>query len=831
VADRLADDLAAAILDGQPIDWASAESSRDLDGRSLVPFLHTVARIADLYRSAAATQSETAIDSGAPEATPRPSSAMPAQWGHLRVLERIGRGAFGDVYRAWDTRLDREVALKLLAEREAAPDAGSAIVEEGRLLARVHHRNVVTIYGADRLDNRVGLWMELIRGETLQQAIERGRAFSASDAIAIGIELAGAVGAVHDAGLLHRDVKPHNVMLAEDGRVVLMDFGAGYDARADERPGLSGTPLYLAPELLAGAAPSVSSDIYSVGVVLFYLLTRTYPVTGQSIGDLRRAHEAGAAADIRTLRPDVPRRLARVITRAIQPLAGRRQTTASALAAELAALAGGFQRRAAWVAGAAAALVAAIWLGATLGQSGPSVTGGPPVIAVLPLQNLNSEPGSDEFADGLTDEIIRNLAVIDGLEVRSRTSSFGFKGKPRNLAEVGEQLQANLVVEGSILRAGSRIRINAQLVEVNGDKPLWSDRFDRELTDIFSIQDDISRAIVNELRLTLGRGQRRYDLKPETYGLYLQAQAISQRRGTANATRAAELFREVLDRDSVFAPAYAGLANAYGFMSQSYAGLENEEGLAQMRPAAERALQLDPLLAEAHAAMGLVHSRERRWHDAVRSFDRALQLNPSLTFAHTAYVASTLIPLGRLDDANRVIAAAVRADPLSLDVQRYAGILAIARGEYDKALVTLRRIYAIDPTLTFVDQHIARALTFAGRIDEAMPLWAERENNMRAQNGDVRAVQHWSALAYVRAGRRAEVERWPIGQDRFPFRQAMIYAALEDDDAAFEALNRTIDTQPQRVGGLLMAPEMLRLRDDPRYEALRARLNLPPLGR
>ncbi len=232
MSDRLADALAGAILDGRPIDWTSAESSEDLSERSLLPYLHTVARIADVYRDASATRpvrSDAPLDQ-VPGA--RRSGPMPSQWGHLRVLERIGHGAFGDVYRAWDSRLDREVALKLLAEDDSLPDEGSAIVEEGRLLARVHHRNVVTVYGADRVDNRVGLWMELIRGETLQQAIARGRSFSATDAVNIGIELAGAIGAVHDAGLLHRDIKPHNVMLAEDGRVVLMDFGTGHDARS-----------------------------------------------------------------------------------------------------------------------------------------------------------------------------------------------------------------------------------------------------------------------------------------------------------------------------------------------------------------------------------------------------------------------------------------------------------------------------------------------------------------------------------------------------------------------------------------------------------------------
>ena len=332
---------------------------------------------------------------------------------------------------------------------------------------------------------------------------------------------------------------------------------------------------------------------------------------------------------------------------------------------------------------------------------------------------------------------------------------------------------------------------------------------------------------MNRLRLTLGRGQRRYDTKPDAYELYLRAQAIGQRRGTDNARRAAELFQQVLERDASFAPAYAGLANAYSFMSMSYDGLDNEEGISRMRPAAERALELDPLLAEAHAARGLLHARQREWHDAERSFQRALELNPSLTSTHANYVNSTLIPVGKLDEAGRVLDAALRADPLSLDVQRTTANLAVVRGDYENAILTLRKVRAQDPALTFTELTLAKALTFAGRLDEAMPMWEEREKRVRDGNGDVRFVQHWSAAAYVRAGRRAEVERWPIGQDQFPYRQAVIYAALGDKDAAFDALNRAIDTQPQRVAGLLMFPEMAGLRDDPRYRAVRKRLNLP----
>ena len=329
MSDRATEDLAGDILDGRAVNWPAAESNA-VDGRSLVPYLRIVARIAELYRSADRSLSPTW------NKTPAPT-----EWGHLQVRERIGLGAFGEVYRAWDSKLDRDVALKLLLEHRSLPDGGAVVLEEGRLLARVHHRNVVSIYGADRIGGRVGLWMELIDGETLQQAIERGRAFTPAEAVRIGIELAGAVAAVHDEGLLHRDVKPHNIMLARDGRVVLMDFGAGHDARRGEPPGLSGTPLYLAPELLAGHPPSVSTDIYSVGVVLFYLLTRTHPVRGVTLSDLYAAHQGGPVPDVRQLRSDVPRALALTIARAMDPEPGRRQQTAKALASELTAIYGG----------------------------------------------------------------------------------------------------------------------------------------------------------------------------------------------------------------------------------------------------------------------------------------------------------------------------------------------------------------------------------------------------------------------------------------------------------------------------------------------------------
>jgi tetratricopeptide (TPR) repeat protein len=374
------------------------------------------------------------------------------------------------------------------------------------------------------------------------------------------------------------------------------------------------------------------------------------------------------------------------------------------------------------------------------------------------------------------------------------------------------------------------LRINAQLIEIDGDVPLWAERYDRELKDVFAIQDEISRAIVNKLRLTLGRGQRRYDTNLEAYELYLKGRAVVARRGTFNAQNAAELFEQVIASDPAFAPAYAGLVDAYAFMSMEIEGrpdrpggpapvpISSETALSRMRPTAVKAIELDPLLAEAHAAMGLLRSRERNWENAQRSFQRAIELNPSLTRTYTNYVTSTLVPLGRVDEAARLLAETLRADPLSLDVRRELGMVQIMAGRYEEAIANLQRVRAVDPDFPFADLFLARALTFAGRLAEALPLW----ETMKGEG----VAPFWMAYAYVLAGRRAEAEKIAAATDH-PLRLAIIYAALGDDDRALLALDRAADILPQRVGLIMMYPEMASLRGDARFAAIRRKLGLP----
>jgi serine/threonine-protein kinase len=822
--DESLDQLARAITGGERVDWASSESgAADDSTRQLIRELSVIAAISDVHCSIALPgdlHADTWTES-VPESL--------ETWGSFRLLEQVGTGAYGQVYRAWDTRLDREVALKLLpAELDDAAHATS-IIEEGRLLARVRHPNVVTIYGAERIENRIGLWMEFVKGRTLEQIIQERNRLSESETVAIGLQLCRAVSAVHGAGLLHRDIKAHNVMQSEDGRIALMDFGTGRTLEEDAAPDLAGTPLYLAPEVLHGQQATVRSDIYSLGVVLFHLVTGSYPVRARTVRDMREAHERGEHTAVQAARRDVSAKLAQIIDRAIDPRPERRYESADALGADLGSLTP--RTRIVRVATAAAAAVALVVLagagwevaGRRMGSSRtPSalllgfVNVSPaeqPVIAVLPFQNLSTGPDSDYFVDALADEIIRNLARVDGLRVVGRTSSSAFKDEPRNLRQIGERLGANLVVEGSVLRTGGQLRIRARLVKVAGDIPLWTGEYDRKFEDIFSIEDELSRAIVQKLRLTSAAGRQRYDANADAYDWYLRARALVDRRGMANAQKAAEFFERAIAEDPGFAPAYAGLANAQAFVSFPFQGLPFEKAYPIMRSAAGKALELDPLLPEAHAAMGWVYAYEREWANAEKAFQQSIRLNPSLTQTYTSYSISTLQPLQKYDEALRLLGLASRLDPLSLDVQREIGEVQLFGGRYAEAVETFHRVSEAEPDFPFVRAYLAKALIFAGRAPAAIPL--------------LNPGAPWLAQAYLMTGRRAEAEQLAAEAEAYPYRLAVIAAALGDTDGAIEALERASVSEPHRIGRLLIEPELVAVRDHPRVIALRRAFNLP----
>ena len=472
------------------------------------------------------------------------------------------------------------------------------------------------------------------------------------------------------------------------------------------------------------------------------------------------------------------------------------------------------RRRPWWPFAVATGVVAALLLLWSLGRHQTT----PVQVAVLPLENLDHNPASDYFADGLTDELIRNLSLIEGLATRSRTSSFAFKGRPRNVRAAGKELGTDFVVEGSVLRIGHRLRVDAQLVRVRDDFPLWSGRYDRSVTDVFAIQDEISRSIVNSLRLKLGRGRRRYETSTEAYDLYLRARALNIQQGLSGEVQSVASFEEAIAKDPSFAPAHAGLATA--LVTRSGTTIDSADDLARMEKSAEKALELDPLLAEAHGALGMVYARKAQWQQSEKSFRRALELDPNDSVLYDNFALSLLFPLGRIQDAVRQLRIALSNDPLAPRVRFILANALMAAGRFDEAAA-----YSLSLPSDFPgrNQWLGRARLGQGRIQEAIHI-LEQPAKERSDFGD--PTLGYLGYAYGRAGRREDAENLAAKTSE-PYNQAMIFAGLGDKDRTLRALERMATLGPVRLGRDLYYPEFNLVRGDPRVKALREKVGLP----
>ncbi len=443
----------------------------------------------------------------------------------------------------------------------------------------------------------------------------------------------------------------------------------------------------------------------------------------------------------------------------------------------------------------------------------------PVAIAVLPLENLSHDPANDYFADGLTDELIRNLSIIDGLAPRSRTSSLAFKGKPRNVREVGKQLQVDYILEGSVLRSGQQLRINVQFIRVRDDFPLWAGKYDRELTDVFAIQDEISRGIVNSLRLKL-HGRRRYETSAEAYNLYLRARAQEIQRGRRGLSQSVSLFEEVIGKDPLFAPAYAGLAAARAVRS-AQVDLDRNDELMRMRAAAEKAIELDPLSAEAHDAFGMTYARDGQWDRSEKSFRRAIELEPSRSTWYGHFANYLLLPLGRIEEALHQLRVAEKVDPLSPEVHGPLAYALISAGRYDEAAGHCQKLPEDYP---YKSHCLGRVRLGQGRTEEAVQILAAAVTRGVPAGDWIRGCL---GNAYARAGRREEAEQIARAQAQYPFQQALVFAGLGDKDRTLEAAERMAPQGPVRIGRDLSLPEFALIRGDPRLKALRKKVGLP----
>jgi eukaryotic-like serine/threonine-protein kinase len=781
--------LAAAVDSGAPVDWSTAESTvTDPALEGVVEQLRIVATVAAVNRGLQAP-----LDAARPAAL--------RSWGPLEIRAEIGRGRFGTVYRAWDPALEREVAVKILHDSGES----SAILREARMLARVRHPNVVTVFGVNQFDGSVGLWMEFLGGLSLKQVLATRGALGPREAALIGIDICRAASAVHKAGLLHRDIKVHNVMCEAGGRTVLMDFGAG-ESRDAEPTRRAGTPLYLAPEIFGGAPATISGDVYSLGVLLYHLVTLRYPVEGETVQDVASAHAQLFSIPLADVRPDLPHGFVRVVERALDRDPARRYRSMGAMQQDLA--------------GTLDIELAASTPAARAGRDAHGTVS----IAVLPFANLGPDTDVEYFSNGLAEELSIGLGKVAGLRVASRTSALRALAECHDARTICQQLGVDAVLEGTVRKAGDRLRIAAQLVSAADGCHLWSEGYDRQMSDVIAVQEEIAVSVVDRLKITLpdlplGSVTRRHTENPRAYHYYLKGRFYWSRRYYGGLIAALEHFKKAIQEDAGYALAHAGLADAYAFL-----GLYSvQQPLAAFRlafKAANRALDLAPELSEAHTSLALVKlGHDWDWQGAEREFRRAIDLDAAQALPRI-YLSWLLVLRG--DDAGALVEArkAQELDPVSPLVNAGAAYMLFLSRRYDESVVECEKSLEVDPNLIVAVYVLGMCRAQQGRLAEAI------EHMERATAMSNRAPFYLGLLGnlYARAGERDKVrelvaELQQLATRRYvpPHCMAYIHAGENDLDRAIacEALAYDDGASPFNY----YSPIIENLHADPRHQA------------
>ena len=744
---------------------------------------------------------------------------------HYQVLERLGGGGMGVVYKALDTTLDRHVALKFLpSELTRDDEARRRFMQEAKAASALDHPNVCTIYEiASTPDDQLFIAMGYYAGETLKQRIGRGPV-AIDDALDIIRQVGEGLAEAHAAGIVHRDIKPANIVITTSGLVKVLDFGiaklTGVTGLTDTGITL-GTVSYMSPEQVNGEDAGPQSDVWALGVVLYELLTGQTPFPGDRPAVVMHAITGRAPTPVRDLCPVASAAVVRVVTGALEKSRERRYQTARAFLAAMPAAG-----TAASVDGDALSSTAETRpTHATVGAgTGASEV---PSIAVLPFVNMSPDPEQDYFCDGLAEELIDALARLDGLRVVARTSAFRFRGDAPDLREVGRKLNVKTVLEGSVRKAGHRLRINTQLINAEDGYHLWSERYDRELDDVFAVQDEIARAVVDKLRGELLGEPVRLLIKRSTksldaYQAYMQARHY--RFSRYNTPKAMQCYEEALRHDPGYAAAWAGLADA-----AVSAGIQSlcapTETSARARTAVERALALDDGLSEVHHALGKIrYWFDWQWSDAERAFTRALELNRGNVDAHTHY-ATCLALLCRTDEALSQVARARELDPLSAYALSTAGVALLMARRYDEAVAMGLQALELQPGYRHALRFLTQSYQASGRYEEAVSC-------LDAFSEETALLGHRGA-ALARAGRSDEARRILTEltarsqhEHVSPYSFARIHVALGEVTAGIDYLEKAFDERSPELP-LVQLPFWDPVRDDPRGQDFLRRLNLP----
>ncbi len=732
---------------------------------------------------------------------------------HYRILEKLGEGGMGVVYKAEDTRLKRTVALKFLplAVTEDS-DARDRLVREAQAAAALNHPNICTIHQIDEVEGQTFIAMEHVEGETLRARIRSAR-LDIAEALDIAAQVAEGLAEAHAKGIVHRDIKPANVMVTAAGRVKIMDFGLARTAGGVQltRTGTTvGTVAYMSPEQARGKNVDHRADLWSLGVVLYEMLTGQRPFKGDHDQAVIYSILNEEPEPVSTIRCEVRSELEQVLTGMLAKSQTSRYQSARDVLTGLRGLGEELEPR-------------------TLVSGAPALEPRPS-IAVMPFVDMSPSKDQEYFCDGMAEEIINALTQLEGLRVIARTSAFAFKGKSEDIREIGRTLDVATLLEGSVRKAGKRLRITAQLITVSDGSHLWSERYDRELDDVFAIQDEIAVAIVERLKTELTPQERKRltgdrQVDPEAYEAYLRARHYLHRhapsilRDPQQQEKVIELFQRAIDGEPDHALAWAGLADAYSFLCR---WVSPERYCTKARAAAMKALELDETLAEAHTAMGRVYlGADFNWEAAKREHVRAIELNPGSAVAHGEY-GMHLIWEGWLDEGAAEMRRALELDPFDYFTNGAVGLFLLYARRYDEAFERIEPMRELFPGDDFVERLAASCYVRKGiRLDEAIATM-ERLGFFGVGLG----------TSYVAAGRRDKALEHIARLEeekgrRHTYMIAVTYAALGDCDRALEWLEKTQVMDPRALTQVNSDPEFDLLRPDPRFQDLMRRAGIP----
>ena len=785
--------------------------------------------------------------------------AAGARLGPYEIVAPLGAGGMGEVYRARDARLKRDVAIKVLPASFAADaDRLGRFEQEAQAAGSLNHPNILAIYDVGTHEGSPYLVSELLEGETLRDRMAGGP-FSPRKALGHALQIAHGLAAAHEKGIVHRDLKPENIFVTSDGRVKILDFGLAKLAHPQEdgsashlatmgagtEPGMVlGTLGYMSPEQARGKLADARSDIFSFGAILYEMLSGKRAFHGDSAADTLSAILMKDPPDLSLAAQSVSPGLERVVRHCLEKAPEQRFHSAHDLAFDLESLsdvlsapaasqASGGKRflRARWQAvgvAAAVALVAAVlWLRPRGGKIDS--------IAVLPFVNAGADPNGEYLSDGITESIINGLSRLPQLHVAARSTVFRYKGREADPQKAGRELNVRAVLSGRVLQRGDTLVIQADLMDVANGSQLWGDHFDRRMADILTVQDEIAREISEKLRLRLTGEEKERLTKRDTgnteaYQLYLKGRYAWEKRNEDGLKQSIEYFQQAIDKDPAYALAYAGLADSYAVLS-GYSIASPGESFPQARTAARKALEIENGLAQAHATLGLIlGDYDHEWTAAEAEFKRAMELDPNYATAHHWY-ALLLMSRGRLDEAVAQMRRAQELDPLSVIIRSNTVRALVYARQYDRALEEGRKALEIDPSFAPVHSFIGNAYEGKGMIAEAISEYQKAASAPGRTPLGLQSLGRAQALAGKRSEALATVEEMKaLAARRYmsPALIAWIYLTLGDKDQAFEWFGKACNDRSFDIVFLKTNPLLESLRADPRFAGLARRAGLAP---